>query len=110
MCRYGCAQEERGSLCAPHGARWPTASADALVGHDDGAVATDGRMADGAAGDARSHGIHRCVLETDLQHSGRAVRGVVGERATPQTSARTKTDWSDCQWIAQLLQHGLLRG
>src|SRR5207253_2727367 len=33
-----------------------------------------------------------------------------GQCSTSETGAGRKTDVSDCQWIAQLLQHGLLQG
>ena len=54
--------------------------------------------------------IDRRLLEAGLQPAGGSLHR--SSWSTPSTSSRCpgrKTDVKDCQWIAQLLQHGLLR-
>jgi predicted component of type VI protein secretion system len=50
-------------------------------------------------------------LETGVEHlgSGEQVSFAFGKRASRQASAGTKTDQKDSEWIADLLQHGLLK-
>jgi transposase len=45
-----------------------------------------------------------------LGGAGRRVHVPAGQRCPCQASPGTETDVQDCVWIAQLLEHGLLRG
>jgi hypothetical protein len=57
-----------------------------------------------------SDGIQRRLPETSLEHSGDTVHNSFGECAEYIKNVPSrKTDQKDAEWIAQLLQHGLLR-
>jgi transposase len=47
-----------------------------------------------------------------MEHSGsrKQVPLAAGQRAAPQAGTRTQTDQKDREWIADLLQHGMLKG
>lgn len=66
-------------------------------------------MATAVRRNSGSDGIQRCLLETSLEHSGRTVHDSLGKCAAHQECAGRKTDQKDAEWIAQLLQYGLLR-
>ena len=53
-------------------------------------------------------GSHRCRLETDLQPARGPLRAAAGQRPPHQGVPGRKTDVKDCEWIADLLRHGLL--
>ena len=61
-------------------------------------------MAQAVRGDAANDGVQRRLLETGLEYFGGRIRSRSGE-----CTAGRKTDQKDAEWIAQLLQHGLLR-
>ena len=63
-----------------------------------------------ARGDPRRDGEHRGLLEADLEPVGGSVRPPPGQRPTRQGGAGRKTDVRDCEWLAELLRHGLLTG
>ena len=58
----------------------------------------------------RGHGEHRGVLEACVQRAGKTVRGAGGHAQHLKAVPRRKTDVKDAEWIADLLQHGLVRG
>src|SRR5438128_4854396 len=58
---------------------------------------------------ARSDGVHERVLETGFQSPGRELRGVLANAHHIKTVPGRKTDVKDCEWIADLLAHGLIR-
>jgi hypothetical protein len=60
---------------------------------------------------ARGDGEHRSLLEADLQPAleGAFTPLLVNARHIKSVPGR-KTDVKDCEWIADLLRHGLLRG
>jgi hypothetical protein len=69
-------------------------------------------MATAVRCDSSSDGIQRRLLEASLEHSGKTVHGSLGECTAHQECAWSqdrKTDQKDAEWIAQLLQYGLLR-
>jgi transposase len=62
----------------------------------------------GAAG---GDGIDGSVLETGMEHfGGRRIGPVAGQRQQVKALPGRKTDQKDSQWLADLQQHGLLRG
>ena len=66
-------------------------------------------MATAVRCDSGSNGIQRRLLETSLEHSGGTVHGSFGKCTAHRECAGRKTDQKDAEWIAQLLQYGLLR-
>ena len=61
--------------------------------------------------DPHRDGSHGRVLEAGLEHSRWSVcRGAARERAAHQSGPGSEDDQKDSEWIADLLQHGLLRG
>src|SRR5439155_3196180 len=92
--RIGCAQEKRLRLChllqgrgqAPRGSQFR---------NDDSRSAEAGRLASRTRSESRRHGSNRGVLVNP--HPIKVIPG-------------RKTDTKDCEWIADLLQHGLVRG
>ena len=59
--------------------------------------------------DARRHGSHGSPMETGVEHPGRPFRVVAGQSAGTEADSRPQERRQGRQWIAQLLQHGLLR-
>ena len=56
------------------------------------------------------HGVHRRLLEADLQPVGRPLRDAGGQRgSTSRPFLGARPMCSDAEWIADLLRHGLLR-
>jgi transposase len=49
-------------------------------------------------------------LEARLQPAGGQRRGAAGKRTPRQAVPGRKTDVKDCEWLADLLAHGLIRG
>ena len=85
-------------------------SAGPHLRHHDRRPAGAGRLAGRAGRHARGHGIDRRVLEADLEPPGGPVRRSCW--STPSTSSRcpgARPTSRTAEWIAQLLQHGLLR-
>ena len=68
------------------------------------------RVAGRARGDGRGDGEHRRLLEADLLRARGGHHLPAGQRRAHQAGPGRKTDVQDCVWIAQLLEHGLLRG
>ena len=67
-------------------------------------------MATAVRGDAGSDGIQRRLLEASLEHfGGTSSRSVLANAQHIKNVPGRKTDQKDAEWIAQLLQHGLLR-
>ena len=56
------------------------------------------------------HGEHGSLLETDLLRPRGTVTCLLVNAAHVKQVPGRKTDVQDCVWIAQLLEHGLLRG
>ena len=80
-----------------------------LLNHDQGPLGV-GRLPRSARCDTRGYGIDRRPLEAGLEHPGGTVHPAFGEpRHVKQVPSR-KSDVSDAEWIAQLLQCGLLQG
>jgi hypothetical protein len=67
--------------------RWEAASGDTPLGDDDRGSKGDVSLAGGSGGHPCGHGIHRGILETDLQPLGRSLPGGAGESSTPQAVA-----------------------
>jgi transposase len=57
-----------------------------------------------------SKGEYGRVLEAGMEHSGRSVHTGTGQRSARQKCARSKDGREDSEWLAELLQHGLLAG
>src|SRR2546428_508570 len=85
LCWFGRPQGFGRSLCTTNRTKRPLASTDTPLGHDD----------PGPFGDDRLEGRFTMLL--------------VNARHLKQVPGR-KSDVRDCQWIAQLLQYGLLKG
>ena len=67
------------------------------------------RVAGRAEGDQRGDGVDGGVLAAGVQPARRPFPGVGGQRPAHQEGAGEKDDMKDAEWIAQLLQCGLLR-
>ena len=76
--------------------------------HHDRRPARPGRLARRRGRHPRRHGIDRRLLEARLPPPGGSLRADAGQRPAHQAGAGRKTDVKDAEWIAQLLQHGLL--
>src|SRR5262249_40576459 len=63
----------------------------------------------GARGDPRGDGEHRRLLEADLLRPQGDLYLRPGQRRSIAQVPGRKTDVKDCIWIAQLLEHGLIR-
>ena len=59
--------------------------------------------------DSSSDGIQRRLLEASLEHSGRQFAVVLANAQHIKNVPGRKTEQKDAEWIAQLLQYGLLR-
>src|SRR5215218_7057753 len=59
-------------------------------------------------GDDRGDGVDLDVLEGTVLLPGRGDGGVAAERRAHEGGARPQSDVRDAEWIAQLLEHGLL--
>jgi hypothetical protein len=66
-------------------------------------------MATAVRCDSDSDGIQRRLRETSLEHSGRTVHGSFANTQHIKNVPGRKTDQKGAEWIAQLLQYGLLR-
>ena len=66
-------------------------------------------MATAVRCESGSDGIQRRLLEASLEHPGRTVQCSLGECEHIKNVPGRKTDQKDAEWIAQLLQYGLLR-
>jgi transposase len=66
-------------------------------------------LAQAVRSDAASDGVQRRLLETGLEYFRGRIHSHSGECTAHQECARSQTDQKDAEWIAQLLQHGLLR-
>jgi hypothetical protein len=77
---------------------------------DDTRPAATVRLALSESGHARRDGEYRGVLEAGMEHSRRALHDSARERSKGQSRPRKEDSTKDCQWIADLVQHGLLRG
>ena len=90
--------------------RRPGRAAGPHLRHHDRRAAGPGRLAGRPRRHPRRHGIDRRLLEAGLQPPGGPTSSVmlVNAQHIKQVPGR-KTDVKDSQWIAQLLQHGLLR-
>jgi transposase len=110
--RAGCAQADRGRLCAD---AWRsrderrTTQAHPHLRHDDRRAAPTRGLAGGAGGDARGAREHRQLLQPvwNLLEDAFSLQ-LVNARHIKQVPGR-KTDVRDAEWIATLLRHGLLR-
>ncbi len=109
MCWTGRAREVCRGVSSPHGGGRRRAESRADVPDDDGRSAGVSGLASRRGGHARRHGIDWGVLEADWNlFEGRFTLLLVNARHVKQVPGR-KTDVSDAEWVAQLLQHGLLR-
>src|SRR5215207_3694813 len=92
-------------------ARPPRRSAqrDADVQDDHRIVAGDAGLAGGGWGDDRGDGVDLDVLEAAVLLPGGGHGGMAVERGAYEGGAGRKSDVGDAEWIAQLLEHGLLR-
>ena len=95
VCRAGCAQEDRGGVCAdagPGGSRWATHAGATAVRDDDPSAEGAGGVAGRARRQAGGDGEHWGVLAARLEPAGRsrAVRVGAGERSPHQGGARAE--------------------
>lgn len=69
-------------------------------------------MAGGGGLHTRGDGEHRSLLEADLQSAGSddCTLLLLNARHIKKSVPGRKSDLKDCEWIADLLRHGLLRG
>ena len=106
--RSGCGQGDVDGV-RPHArpARWP-AQRDAHVQDDNWVVAGDAGLAGRGRGEHRGDGVDVDVLEAAVLLPGRSDGGVAAERLPHEGGAGRKSDVRDAEWIAQLLEHGLL--
>lgn len=68
------------------------------------------RLAGSTRSHACRHGERRRLLEADLLRPRGGVHVCAGQPGAHGQVPGRKTDVQDCVWIAQLLEHGLLRG
>jgi transposase len=67
------------------------------------------QRAEAVRGDASSDGVQRRLLEASVEHPRGTIHRLARQCATHQELPGHKTDQKDAEWIAQLLQHSLLR-
>ena len=67
------------------------------------------RLAHGTRRHACGDGKYGGSVEAGVQHSGGQLCGDPRECPPHQSGTGRKTDVKDCEWLAQLLEHGLLR-
>jgi Transposase len=104
------AQGHRDCLRARPGPAWQPRRATGRVLDDDAGSAGAVGLAQRSGGHAGGDGGHRRLLEAGLLPARGRFRAVARQRGPHQARAWPQTDVQDAQWIAQLLEHGLLRG
>src|ERR1700747_3344139 len=87
-----------------------TKAYSAAVWHSNGRDSRTGKVAQRVWRYTRRDEKHRGVLEADLECSGGPFELLLVNAAHIKNVPGRKTDTKDCEWIAQLLQHGLLKG
>ena len=90
------------------GPRGRAAQRDADVQDDDRVVAGDAGLAGRGRGEHRGDGVDVDVLEAAVLLPRRGDGGVAAERGAHEGGARAQERCRDAEWIAQLLEHGLV--